>query len=150
MTLERIAAEEYGSSFGALQHIFLVGNLQRPCPHPFFRDQRMELIVCQYEAGDHGRFHWHPEVTEYEFVVEGEVAYREAATGETTVFRAGDLATVPAGVCVERIMRTPSRTLAVKVPSNDMKIHCRDCRRECRLRVESYAESYAGPAEENA
>jgi mannose-6-phosphate isomerase-like protein (cupin superfamily) len=139
--LNKIAAAEYGSSFGSLQHIFLVGNLQRSCPHPFFRDQRLEVIACQYEAGDHGQFHWHPEVTEYEYVLEGSLAYREAATGEITVFRAGDLATVPAEVCVERIIEQPCRTLAIKVPSHDVKVHCRDCARECMQRVEPFKES---------
>jgi mannose-6-phosphate isomerase-like protein (cupin superfamily) len=138
--LDKIAAAEYAPSFGSLEHIFLVGNLLRFCPHPFFRDKRLEVIVCQYEAGAHGRFHWHPEVTEYEYVLEGSVAYREAATGKITVFQAGDLATVPAEVCVERIMEQPCRTLAIKVPSNDVKVHCRDCARECAHRVEPFKE----------
>jgi hypothetical protein len=139
--LDKIAEAEYGSTFGSLQHVFLVGNLQRPCPHPFFRDARLEVIVCQYEAGDHGQFHWHPEVTEYEYVLEGSLVYREAATGHTTVFRAGDLATVPAKVCVERIVEQPCRTLAVKVPSNDVKLYCRDCARVCAQRVEPFKET---------
>jgi len=138
--LDRIAEAEYQPSFESLQHFFLVGNLQRPCPHPFFPDRRLEVILCQYRAGDHGQFHWHPEVTEYEYLLEGSLAYREAETGNTTVFQAGDLATVPAGVCVERIIQQPCRTLAIKVPSNDVKIHCRDCARVCTQRVEPFKE----------
>jgi mannose-6-phosphate isomerase-like protein (cupin superfamily) len=138
--LDKIAEAEYGSCFGSLQHIFLVGNLLRSCPHPFFRDRRLEVIVCQYEAGDHGQFHWHPEVTEYEYILEGSLAYREAETGNITVFQAGDLATVPAEVCVERIMDQPCRTLAIKVPSHDVKVHCRDCARLCAQRVEPFKE----------
>ena len=142
--LDKIAETEYGSCFGALQHVFLVGNLQRPCPHPFFRDPRLEVILCRYEAGDHGQFHWHPEVTEYEYVLEGSLTYREAATGNTTVFQAGDLATVPAGVCVERTIEQTCRTLAIKVPSNHVKLHCRDCGRVCTHRVEPLQVGQAG------
>jgi mannose-6-phosphate isomerase-like protein (cupin superfamily) len=139
--LDQITADEYAPCFGSLQHIFLVGNLLRSCPHPFFRDPRLEVIVCQYEAGDRGQFHWHPEVTEYEYVLEGSLSYREAETGKITLFRAGDLATVPAGICVERVVETPCRTLAIKVPSNDVKVHCRDCVRVCAQRVEPSKET---------
>lgn len=139
-SLAKIAAPEYVSSFESLEHVFLVGNLQRPCPHPFFRDQRLEVILCRYQAGARGQFHWHPDVTEFEYVLEGAVTYREAATGNTTVFHAGDLATVPAGVCVERTVEQLCRTLAIKVPSNDVKVHCRDCDRECAQRVEPFQE----------
>jgi ethanolamine utilization protein EutQ (cupin superfamily) len=141
MQLDKIAAADYGSSVGTQPHIFLVGDLQRPCPHPFFRDARVEVIACHYQSGDHGAFHWHPGVTEYEYIVEGEVVYREAATGKVTVFHAGDLATVPAGVCVERRIDAPCRTLAVKVPSDHVKIHCRECSRACDYRVEPFQEN---------
>ena len=97
-------------------------------------------LDAQYQAGHHGQFHWHPEVTEFEYLLEGSLAYREADTGNITVFQAGDLATVPAGVCVERIIQQPCRTLAIKVPSNDVKIHCRDCARMCTQRVEPFKE----------
>ena len=140
-SIGKIAAAEYASHFQALPHIFLVGDLQRPCPHPFFRDNRLEMILCQYEAGSHGQFHWHPAVTEYEYVIEGALAYREAETGNVTVFRAGDLATVPVERCVERVVEESCRTLAIKVPSDDVKIHCRDCGRECARRVEPFEES---------
>jgi mannose-6-phosphate isomerase-like protein (cupin superfamily) len=140
MPLHKIAAAEYAPSFASLEHVFLVGNLQRPCPHPFFRDRRLEVIVCQYEAGARGQFHWHPEVTEYEYVLEGSLTYREAATGNTTIFRAGDLATVPSEVCVERTVTEPCRTLAIKVPSLDDKVYCRDCARVCAQRVEPFKE----------
>ena len=83
-------AAEYGPFASELQHIFLAGDLSRPWPHPFFRDARPEILVCDYEPGDHGCFHWHAEITEYEFVLEGSIAYLEAATGERPTFRVGD------------------------------------------------------------
>jgi mannose-6-phosphate isomerase-like protein (cupin superfamily) len=139
--LEKIAAGEYGPHFAGLQHVFLVGNLQLPCPHPFFRDPRLEIIACRYEPGDHGAWHWHPDVTEYEYVLEGSMVYQDAFTGEVQCFRTGDLRTVPAGVCVRRSVEEPCRTLAVKVPSSDRKIHCCDCTRTCTQRVEPFREN---------
>ncbi len=140
LNLEKIAAADYNACFGSLQHIFLIGNLKRPCPHPFFRDPRIEMIVCEYRAGDNGLFHWHPAVTEYEYILEGSIAYQEADTGKTTTFHAGDLATVPPGVCVQRIVTEPARALAIKIPSNDAKTHCAQCTRDCPSRLEPYQE----------
>ena len=134
-----IEAAEYQPSFDQMQHVFLVGDLQLPCPNPFFRDTRLEIIACRYQAGDHGLFHWHSAITEYEFVLEGSVIHVEALTGNTRRFHQGDLATVPAGTCVQRLIDGPCRTLAVKVPSNNEKIHCRDCDRVCPSRVEARA-----------
>jgi mannose-6-phosphate isomerase-like protein (cupin superfamily) len=134
-----IAASEYEPAFAQMQHVFLAGDLKKPCPNPFFRDTRLEVIACKYHAGDDGLFHWHPAITEYEYVLEGSVTYVDAATGAAQRFRAGDFTTVPAGVCVRRLIDEPSRTLAVKVPSGDDKIHCRECDRECERRVERRA-----------
>ncbi len=129
----RIGAEEYGA-FESLQHLFLVGNLQKSNAHPFFRDARVELIVCFYAAGDDGTFHWHRNITEYEIVLEGTVGYLEAATGITRWFSQGDCSMVPAGVCVKRVIPVRSRTLAIKVPSSAQKIGCQDCTRDCPSR----------------
>ncbi len=133
-----IEAAEYQPDFDRLQHLFLVGDLQLPCPHPFFRDPRLEVIACQYAPGDHGRFHWHSAITEYEMVLEGSVTYVEAATGQARIYKTGDFATVPAGVCVKRLIDEPCRTLAIKVPSGNEKIHCRECDRVCARRAEGF------------
>lgn len=132
--MSRLARAEY-EPFKSLRHLFLVGDLQRRNPHPFVRDSRLELILCFYNPGDDGRPHWHPEVTEYEFVLEGEIGYLNTATGETEWFTAGDLRCLPAGICVKRMVRRATRTLAIKVPSNAEKIHCAECSRACARRV---------------
>jgi mannose-6-phosphate isomerase-like protein (cupin superfamily) len=139
--LNGIGWAEYQRHFEALPHIFLAGNLGRSCPHPFFRDGRLEIVACKYEAGDHGEFHWHPDVTEYEYVLEGSVTYVAAETGEIRRFRSGDLSMVPAGVCVQRLIEEPCRTLAIKVPSNNVKVECRQCSQQCMRRVEPFRES---------
>jgi hypothetical protein len=139
--IDRIAAEEYQEHFGSLQHIFLAGNLKLPCSHPFFREERVEVILCKYTAGQDGRFHWHPAATEYEVVLEGTLDYLEAATGKLWQFKAADLVRVPVNTCVKRVVTQPCRTLAIKVPSDDGKVHCPECRRECAARVEAFKES---------
>jgi mannose-6-phosphate isomerase-like protein (cupin superfamily) len=135
----RIAREEY-EPFAALQHLFVVGDLQNPNPHPFVRDSRLELILCYYQPGDDGRRHWHRDVTEYEVVLEGEVGHFDIATGETVWFGAGDVRILPPGVCVERRIRTAARTVAIKVPSTAEKVHCAECPRECGSRIAPYLE----------
>ena len=135
----RIARDDY-EQFADLRHLFVVGDLQRPNPHPFVRDSRLELIVCYYQPGDDGRRHWHREVTEYEVVLEGEVGYFDAATGETHWFGPGDVRILPPGLCIERRIRTTARTVAVKVPSSAEKVHCAECPRECASRLAPYQE----------
>jgi hypothetical protein len=138
--LVRIGSQEYEPHFQDLQHIFLVGDLKNASPHPFFRDPRVEFIVCEYAVGDHGAYHWHPVTTEYEFVLEGSMVYQDAATGEMQRFRPGDLRMVPPGACVRRFIDEPCRTVAIKVPSGDRKIHCRDCQRSCEERMQAFRE----------
>lgn len=132
-----IRRDDY-SPFTDQKHLFLTGDLQRPNPHSFIRDPRLEWIFCFYEAGDDGVPHWHKDVTEYETVLEGEIGYFEAATGETNWFRTGDFSAIPAGVCVTRIVRERSRTIAVKVPSSGERVVCTGCTRECAFRISPY------------
>ncbi len=132
-----IRREEYAASTGE-KHLFLAGDLQRPNSHPFFRDSRLEWIQCFYEPGDDGIPHWHRDVTEYEMVLEGEIGYFDAGTGQTSWFRPGDFSLIPAGVCVKRIVRQRSRTIAVKVPSRGERVVCSGCPRECPWRVNPY------------
>ncbi len=133
-----LSADEYQGYFAIAQHLFLAGDLKKPTPHPFFRDNRLEIIACSYNAGDNGLFHWHPLVTEYEYILEGKLSYIEASTGAVHQLKAGDLGHVPVGVCVGRVVEEPCRTLAIKVPSLDEKIHCRQCGRVCLCRQEAF------------
>lgn len=138
--VNRIGKHEYVNAFPELKHVFLVGNLQKPCPHPFIRDERLELIVCSYLPGDDGLLHWHRNITEYELVIEGEIGVFEVESGETHWFTAWDLIVIPAGKCVQRIVRRATKTVTVKVPSSADKVHCAQCSRACWRRVESYRE----------
>jgi uncharacterized cupin superfamily protein len=134
----KLERAEYEHAVSSDNHIFLVGNLQRPTSYPFVRDERVEMIVCCYRSGEDGRYHWHRDITEYEWVVEGEVGYFEVATGLTHWFQAGDFVAVPPKACVQRRVRAPARTIAVKVPSSAEKTHCAQCDRVCAYRVDPY------------
>ncbi len=136
----RIGREEY-APFADQQHLFLVGDLRKPNPHPFVRDARLELIVCFYEPGDDGAYHWHRDVTEYEVITEGTLGYFEAASGEIRWFGPGDCCVIAPGTCVRRLVREPVRTVAIKVPSSSEKVHCAGCPRDCRWRVAPYSGS---------
>lgn len=130
-----IRRDEYAGAWKAQRHVFLVGDLRRDPPHPFVRDGRMELLLTSYGPGDDGEFHWHPEVTEYEYVIEGEIGTLEVVTGQTRWINAGGLLVVPQGICVRRMVRVPVRTLAVKVPSDVRKVRCGQCTRSCTWRT---------------
>lgn len=137
----RIAAGDYLPHAAALRHVFLTGDLSAASPHPFFRDGRVELVYCQYRPGDNGAFHWHRNITEYQIVLTGAFGVREAATGNVTWFRAGDVSTTPPGVCVERLIDEATTTVALKVPSlPGDKIHCAECRRACDFRQAAFEE----------
>lgn len=133
-TLVRIDRAEYAGVAGE-RHVFLVGDLKRPTAAPFVRDRRVEVVVMRYAPGDDGQYHWHPDATEYQLVVEGEIGYVEVPVGTTHWFGPGDFVAIPAGQCVKRVVRGPAWGLTVKVPSSDAKIHCDGCSRDCLLRV---------------
>ena len=99
------------------------------------KDKRVEFILCRYSKGDHGDYHWHPDVDEYEIVIEGKIGYKDALTGETVWFEKGDFSYIPAGLCVRRIVVEKSITVAIKVPSKDDKVTCNVCpyREECPI-----------------
>ncbi len=139
----RITAIRRGeyADFAPLKHLFVVGDLRRPNPHPFVRDDRLELILCFYDRGDDGIPHWHPHITEYELVLDGEVEYVEAESGAKICFTAGDLSVIPPGTCVARTVPQGARTVAVKVPSGDDKVVCERCPRECGGRIRPYREA---------
>ena len=139
--IQIIRKSEWEPHAAALKHVFLAGNLQRPVPHPFLRRTDAEIIWCDYQAGDNGRPHWHAEVDEIEIVLRGRIGCRDIATGEVIWFEAGDLLSVSRGVCVERIIAEPTQTLAVKLPSRQDKVHCRDCDRTCAQRREEFQHS---------
>lgn len=139
--VQRIDAAAYAAHAGALKHVYLAGDLQRPTPHPFIRDERVAVALCVYDAGDDGSFHWHRAVTEYELVIDGEVGYLDVGTGQTHWFQVGDFSMIAPGVCVKRLVRRPARTLAIKVPSAEEKVHCRSCPRACAYRVEAHVEA---------
>lgn len=129
-----IPAAAYAGS--GVRHAHLVGDLRRPAPHPFFRDEQVELIATCYQAGDDGIFHWHRHVTEYEMLLEGRIGYLDATSGAITWMAPGDLHRVVQGRCVRRLVPMSSRTLAVKAPSvGDDKVHCPDCDRPCPRRT---------------
>jgi quercetin dioxygenase-like cupin family protein len=134
--VETVRAADWRQYAGAFQHLFLVGDLQRPVPHPFLRRKDVEIILCHYEPGDHGAPHWHEAVDEIEIVLEGRMEYREMDSGRVLCFGPGDLLNVRHGTCVERVVRTVARTLTVKLPSKSDKIHCRECPRPCAFRRE--------------
>lgn len=136
--IEVIRRESWQPHAAGLKHVFLVGDLQRAVPHPFLRRSDAEIIWCEYNAGDDGRPHWHATVDEIEVVLKGEVGYRDIGSEEVFWFREGDLVNVPRGVCVERFVREPARTLAIKLPSRAEKVHCGECRRACAQRREAF------------
>ncbi len=134
-SMDIIRANDYSKEKTQEMHIFLAGNLRRPIGTPFLRDSRIEWIICRYDAGDDGLPHWHTVVTEYEMVTSGRIGYLEISSGETRWFDPGDFLRIPAGACVKRIVPAPSSSVTVKTPSDDDKIHCDNCKRECSFRL---------------
>jgi hypothetical protein len=134
-----IRASDWRPGAPARQHTFLVGDLQRPVVHPFFRRRDVEVILCDYAAGDDGEPHWHSRVDELEMVLEGKVGYYEVAADATAWFEPGDLISIPHGACVQRLVPGPARTLAIKLPSSGEKVHCRTCPRTCHHRREPFS-----------
>ncbi len=139
-----IKRSEYIDFIGDLKHLFLVGDLQMPTPHPFVRDERLEFIYCNYQPGDTGIFHWHRTATEYEFVIVGNLSYLDVGTQQLHYFQTGDFIVIPPSICVYRKVHQPTTTLTVKVPSLAEKVYCAQCQRDCSSRIEPYQFDFPG------
>jgi len=142
--LVHIARDAYAAALGPDKHVFLVGDLRKPTSYPFIAERRLELAICAYEAGDDGLPHWHESVTEYEVVVAGRIGYLDVAADVVVGAEPGDFLSVPAGVCVRRLVPERSSTVAVKVPSSAQKTHCEACPRECRHRIDAFRKPLPG------
>jgi len=130
-----IQLSDYKPHIEALKHIFLVGNLPRRPSYPFVNDPRLEIILCHYQAGDDGEYHWHRDITEYDLIIEGKIGYKNMEDGKTKWYEPGDLCVIEPGICVKRLVEKPSRSVTVKVPSlADDKIICDTCQRSCRFK----------------
>ncbi len=116
-------------------HLFLIGDLKLQQNTPFFFDERFELILCNYMAGEDGLPHWHAVVDEYEIIISGQLIYIESESGRERVFNEGDLIKIPSGLCVTRIVNVPTTTIAIKLPSVDEKVLCAKCNRKCFSRL---------------
>ena len=139
--IDVIRADTWQQYAATLKHVFLVGNLQRPIPHPFLRREDIEVIMCHYQPGDDGIPHWHQEVDEIEVVLAGRLGYHEIATNTTQWFGPGDLFIIGRGICVQRFVREPARTLAIKIPSSAEKVQCQLCSRNCTFRISPFSRS---------
>jgi hypothetical protein len=78
--VKKINLSEYRKYVPELKHVYLTGDLKQPVLHPSIRDLRVEFILTSYVSRDHGLIHWHSEVTEYEVMIEGKMAYFDVAT----------------------------------------------------------------------
>jgi uncharacterized cupin superfamily protein len=117
-------------------HLFLIGDLKIPQASPFFFDERCELILCSYMAGEDGLPHWHTSVDEYEIIISGQLIYIESESGRKKVFNEGDLIKIPSGLCVTRVINVPTTTIVIKLPSVDEKVLCVKCERKCFSRLD--------------
>lgn len=122
--------------FDKAQHLFLIGDLKNKQLAPFFFDKRIELILCNYAVGENSIPHWHSVVDEYEIIIAGELVYIDSQSKKRLIFNKGDLVKIPSGVCVQRIVNEPTTTIAIKVPSNNEKIMCCQCERNCDSRMD--------------
>lgn len=138
-TIKCVQRHAYAPFLDAARHIYLAGNFHMPLPYPFLREGRAEIILCVYQTGDDGVFHWHPHVSEYEFVIEGRIGYFVVEADKEEWFDMGDMLCIPPGLCVKRLVPCPAKTLTVKIPSLDDKIHCCRCERDCPHRDQRMA-----------
>ena len=132
----QIQASDYLPFLDALKHVYVVGDLQQPVPHPFIRDDRLELVIVAYPAGTVHQRHWHAELTEYMVVIAGELRAVMIPSGEELIIQAGDMLHVPPETCLQLTTIDDANLMVVKVPSVNDKITCNRCQRDCEWRLD--------------
>lgn len=133
--LLHVTSAEITAYTEAFKHLYLVGNLQKPVPHPYVVDQRLEFVLCNYESGDQGIRHWHRELTEYTFVIQGRLSYMDIVSEQVYDLESGDFFVIPAGQCMSLTIDRPTTALTIKVPSILDKVYCTQCSRVCKARL---------------
>lgn len=100
---------------------YLVGNLTRPQDLQHIVDEDVEIGISDYEKSNVDQPHFHPCISEYQYILKGEIVVFDLENMESYELSAGDFYAVPKGNRRIQLSKANSRILFVKNTSMDDK-----------------------------
>ena len=90
-----LSAHEIESSMADNCRQYIQGNLQIPQNLPFILNTRSEIGISYYREFTHDDPHYHDEITETNYVLEGKVCLKVLDTGAEYVIEKGGIFSIP-------------------------------------------------------
>src|SRR5690625_3046393 len=116
-----IKGTEMDEIFTKSDHEYLVGNFSRHQKIKHIIDEDVEIGISDYDKTNLDKPHFHPCISEYQYILKGEVIVFNLENMEHYHLREGDFYAVPKGNRRVQLSKANSRILFVKNTSMDDK-----------------------------
>src|SRR5699024_6016244 len=119
--IRTIKNETIEEAFQQSDRQYLVGNLARPQILQHVTDEDVEIGISDYKEDSFDQPHFHPCLSEYQYVLKGEIIVFDLENELSYTLREGDFYSVPASNRRVQVSKKDSRILFVKNTSKDDK-----------------------------
>jgi mannose-6-phosphate isomerase-like protein (cupin superfamily) len=120
--IQKIAAAALSEALETTSRQYLVGNLQKPQLLEHIHDEQVEVGVSFYKEFTADQPHYHPTVSEYQYVIEGSSYIKNLQTNEIIKLEAGDFYIVKANTPYAQKNMPNTKILFFKHPGLNDKI----------------------------
>ncbi len=116
---------------------YLCGDLKLPQELAHLHDENVEIGLCYYKDFSAKKAHYHTEVTEYQYVLCGEVKYLDIANNTEHTYRKGDFYIIRPNTHYIEKVSPDSKVFFIKSPGKNDKISVEES-----LEVREWASSW--------
>lgn len=117
-----VRASSIGPALQDNRRQYLAGTLQRPQDLVHIPDSDIEVGVAAYEEAAADVPHFHPVVSEYQYVISGRCLLLDVDTDEVHDLEAGDFYAIPAGKTHVQKCTAGTKIIFFKHPAVDDKV----------------------------
>ena len=117
----KISSEDIALSLNDSTRQYLVGHLSRPQGLCHIEDENIEVGITSYREYKSEPAHFHPIVTEYQYVIMGNTKYIDLKSNEELEFKTGDFFMIPSGTPYAQKSTGGTVILFIKTPGGNDK-----------------------------
>ena len=114
--------EQINESLNDSTKQYLLGDLKRPQVLENIFDDTLGIGMLKSKENEVNKAHYHEEIFEYEYVVEGEIALLHLDTMDSVTLKKGDFIVIPPNVKSVQKMKANSQVIFVKSKCIEDKI----------------------------
>ncbi len=115
--IEVIRRDAIDAALREVRRQYLAGDLKLPQEVEHVPSTEVEIGITRYRDHAAEAPHWHPQATEYQYMLSGWTSYLDTDTGEEFHFTAGDFYVISPGTRYAQKSKPGTAILFVKVPS---------------------------------